>query len=110
AGGSPAGTPPREMIIARGPPGSARSAVTMDSGEGGGAGGPQLGQGTRPPLGESRGRGKEVSGGGAAGGRALRSGFFCSSATAGRICSILSTSGRSTRSRNILAYVDSDSM
>jgi hypothetical protein len=42
--------------------------------------------------------------------RAVRTGFFCSSATAGRICSMRSTSGRSMRSRNIRAYVDSDSM
>ena len=40
----------------------------------------------------------------------VRTGFFCSRATAGRICSTRSTSGRSIRSRNIRAYVDSDSM
>ena len=42
--------------------------------------------------------------------RAVRTGFFCSSAMAGRMCSIRSTSGRSSRSRNMRAYVERDSM
>jgi len=42
--------------------------------------------------------------------RLLVVGFFCSMATAGEIPSIASTSGFGIRSRNCLAYVESDSM
>jgi len=42
--------------------------------------------------------------------RLLVVGFFCSIATAGEMPSMLSTNGFGIRSRNCLAYVESDSM
>src|SRR5437870_11651072 len=69
----------------------------------------QSGQVGRPTLAKSNRRRSAISVAVPTVDRAVRTGFFCSMAIAGLILISRSTSGRSTFSRNMRAYVDNDS-